>query len=252
MTRLCEFRPGLWLTELQLEEFAVRGAVILGNQRAAVWDTLSHPRDLQPVAQLLARRDFLLIYSHADWDHVWGTAGLPFSGRMIWAHEACRARFAGDVPAELQQKKNAEPGKWDEVVLVPPTHVFASAQALDLGGVSLWLHHLPGHTRDSIVGLLPEWGVLLAGDAVETPFPLLNAGSPLDLWMTALQRWAEDGRVQHVIPAHGEIGGRELLRQNLAYLRGLREGATAAPPADLDPFYRTAHRENLRLAQKLA
>lgn len=251
MTELREFRPGLWLTELQLEEFAVRGAVLLGNQRAAVWDTLSHPRDMQPVAQLLARRDFVLIYSHADWDHVWGTAGLLFSDKMIWAHAHCLARFLNEVPVELHEKQTAEPGKWDEVVLAPPTHVFEAAQPFDLGGVTLTLHHLPGHTRDSIVGFVPEWGVLLAGDSVETPFPLLNAASPLDLWSAALQRWAADERVQHVIPAHGEIGGRELLRQNLAYLRGLREGAAVVPPAGLDPFYQAAHRENLRLAQKL-
>lgn len=251
MTELREFRPGLWLTELQLEEFAVRGAVLLGRQRAAVWDTLSHPRDMQPVAQLLARRDFVLIYSHADWDHVWGTAGLPFSDKMIWAHAHGLTRFAQELPAELQEKQTAEPGKWDEVVLVPPTHVFAAAQSFDLGEATLMLHHLPGHTRDSIVGFVPEWGVLLAGDSVETPFPLLNAASPLGLWSAALQRWAEDERVQHVIPAHGEIGGRELLRQNLAYLRGLREGAALDPPAGWDPFYQAAHRENLRLAQKL-
>ncbi len=250
MTELREFRPGLWLTELQLDDFAVRGAVLLGKQQAVVWDSLSHPRDMQPVAQLLGRRHFVLIYSHADWDHVWGTAGLPFSDKMIWAQAHCLTRFAQELPAELHEKQTAEPGKWDEVVLVPPTHVFETAQPFDLGEATLTLHHLPGHTRDSIMGFVPEWGVLLAGDAVENPFPLLNAQSPLDLWLAALQRWAEDERVQHVIPAHGEIGGRELIQQNIAYLRSLKTNASVTLPAGLDPFYQAAHRENLRLAQK--
>ena len=30
MTTLREFRPGLWLTEVTLDEFAVRGAVVRG------------------------------------------------------------------------------------------------------------------------------------------------------------------------------------------------------------------------------
>jgi len=171
MTELREFRPGLWLTELQLDEFAVRGAVLPGRRQAVVWDSLSHPRDMQPVTQLLGRRDFVLIYSHADWDHVWGTASLPFSDKMVWAQAHCLIRFAQELPAELHERQTAEPGKWDEVVLVPPTHVFETTQPFDLGEATLTLHHLPGHTRDSIMGFVPEWGVLLAGDSVEAPFP---------------------------------------------------------------------------------
>jgi hypothetical protein len=39
---LREFRPTLWLTELVLDDFDVRGAVIVGQERVLVWDTLSH------------------------------------------------------------------------------------------------------------------------------------------------------------------------------------------------------------------
>ncbi|RIK55767.1 hypothetical protein DCC62_31070 [candidate division KSB1 bacterium] len=74
MTILKKFRPGLWLTELHLDDFDVRGAVIIGEKSAVVWDSLSHPRDMQPVRVLLAQKDWQLVYSHADWDHVWGTA----------------------------------------------------------------------------------------------------------------------------------------------------------------------------------
>jgi len=39
---LKEFRPGLWLTEASLDDFEVRGAVIIGAERAVIWDSLSH------------------------------------------------------------------------------------------------------------------------------------------------------------------------------------------------------------------
>ncbi len=251
MTILKEFRPGLWLTELHLDDFDVRGAVIVGEKGIVVWDSLSHPRDMQPVRALLAQHDWQLVYSHADWDHVWGTAGLFYQNKAITAHKHCLARFSNEVPVELQQKQANESGKWNEVVLVPPTQVFENRLTIFLGGVTLHLYHLPGHTHDCIVGFIPEWGVLLAGDTVETPLPVINPGSPLDDWVAALQKWANDARVKHVIPAHGKIGGRELILQNLNYLQNLRNCASIELPENMDDFYRETHRENLRLMQGL-
>ncbi len=245
MTVLIEFRPGLWLTELALEDFAVRGALIIGEEAAVVWDTLSQPSDMQPLRAKLASRALRIVYSHADWDHLWGTAGLADPDAPIISHAACLDRFGADVPVTLAEKQAAEPGRWDEVVLIPPTQTFARDLVLDLGGITLELHHLPGHTPDCIVGLLPEWGLLLAGDTVETPLPVVPADSPLDRWIAELQRWAADTRVQTVIPAHGVIGGRELIVRNIAYLQALRTGGPVAVADNLDDFYRETHAANL-------
>lgn len=251
MTTLKKFCPGLWLTELHLDDFDVRGAVIVGGKGAVVWDSLSHPRDMQPVRVLLAQKDWQLVYSHADWDHVWGTAGLSYQNKTITAHKHCLARFSDDVPRELQEKQAGEPDKWNEVVLVSPIQIFETEFSIDLGDVTLKLHHLPGHTHDCVVGFIPEWGVLLAGDTVETPLPVINPGSPLDDWVEVLRKWANDDRVKHVIPAHGKIGGRELIWQNVLYLQNMRNGAPIELPENMDNFYRKTHQENLRLMPKL-
>lgn len=245
MTVLTEFRPGLWLTELALDGFDVRGALLIGAQSAVVWDTLSQPRDMQPLRALLAKRALQIVYSHADWDHVWGTAGLAEPSAPIISHTACLARFGADVPVTLAKKQAAEPGTWDEVVLMPPTQTFERELVLDLGGITLALHHLPGHTEDCIVGFIPQWGILLAGDTVETPLPVVPPDSPLDAWIEQLQRWAADPRVQTVIPSHGAIGGRELITRNIAYLQALHEGRPIDVPDDLDDFYRETHAANL-------
>jgi glyoxylase-like metal-dependent hydrolase (beta-lactamase superfamily II) len=251
MTVLTEYQVGLWLTELELGQevgFDVRGAVIFGSERVVVWDTLSHPRDMLSVAQMVKDTPLTVVYSHADWDHAWGTAGLPY--QEIIAHQTCLERFNEDVPVTLQEKQNTQPGEWDEVVLVAPTQVFQDELTLDLGDVTLVLSHLPGHTRDCIVGLIPAWGVLLAGDTVETPFPILNESGFLDVWLARLETWANDPRVRSVIPAHGPLGGRELIQQNLKYLRGLYAESSEIP-TNLSDFYGEVHQANLRNAQKL-
>ena len=246
MVTLKAFRPGLWLTELALPDFHVRGAVIVGEQRVVVWDTLSQPRDMTPVQSLIGDKELIIVYTHADWDHVWGTAGLDYMGRSIIGQAECLARFSTDVPVTLQKKQSAEPGVWDTVVLIPPTTTFPSELALDLGGVTLTLHHLPGHTEDCIVGFMPEWGVLLAGDTVETPLPVVPSDSPLDQWLAALKKWAQDARVQTVIPAHGPIGGRALIERNIEYLQAIRDHRPInVQEEELDDFYRETHATNM-------
>ena len=78
---------------------------------------------------------------------------------------------------------------WDEVLLIAPDTVFDEETTVDLGSMTLELHHLPGHTPDTIVGFVPERGLLLMGDTAETPFPVVPADSPLarlDRWPGAL------------------------------------------------------------------
>jgi len=123
--------------------------------------------------------------------------------------------------------------------------------SVDLGDVTLELHHLPGHTRDCCVGFIPEWGVLLAGDVVETPLPVVEEDSPFDLWMAALEKWEREARIKMVIPAHGPIGDRSLLTRNISYLRGLSGGSpTASLPTEMSPFYVSTHERNLRYARR--
>lgn len=227
----------------------MRGAVIAGETGIAVWDTLSHPRDMAEVAPLIGGRDLFIVYSHADWDHIWGTAGLPsVAPRDIVGHATCLARFSADVPPYLAQKQAEQPGLWDDVQLIPPTVTFETTHTLDLGGVTLELHALPGHTPDCIVGLIPEWGVLLAGDTVETPLPVIEDAAAVPGWIDHLAHWERDERIETVIPAHGRMGGRDLIAFNRSYLLSLSMGA---PIWFDDPlpteFYLKTHAQNLAL-----
>lgn len=253
-------RPGLHLLETEVEDFDVRAAVLVGTERAVVWDTLAHPAQMECVAGIVgAGREapargsappplpVTVVYSHADWDHAWGTCALGDLEDVV-AHAWAERRFRSDVPEELGARRAREPGVWDAVRLVPPTVLFERTHAIALGGATLELHALPGHTPDCIVGLVPEWGVLLAGDTVETPLPVVNDGRVVGSWADALERWLGDARVTTVVPAHGPVGGRELLERNVRYLRGLATGEGPADPSALPGFYRDTHRRNLEKA----
>ncbi len=242
---LRRLEEGIWLREVALADFAVRG-VFVEAEPPLVWDTLSHPRDLAALVPLLGSSQFTIVYSHADWDHVWGTAGLPYERATIVGHEACAARFADDVPRELEARRAAEPGVWDEVRLIPPTVTFDREDSVNLGSLTVTLHHLPGHTRDAIVAFFVERGVLLMGDTAETPLPVVPSRDALPGWIAGLERWEADARVRMVVPSHGRIGGREILAHNIRYLRLLLEGRGFAMPEADTPFYRSTHDSNMR------
>ena len=237
---------GIWITRVALDEYDVRGALLVGGSEAIVWDTLSRPRDMRPYLPLINGLDLTIVYSHADWDHIWGTAGLPYGDARIIAQRLTRDRFSTDVPVVLAEKQVAQPGAFADVVLVPPTESFDGEQSLHVDGLTLVLHHLPGHTRDCTVGFVLERGVLLAGDTVETPCPVVPPDADLTAWISALDLWAHDERVRTVIPAHGSIGGRELLLENVAYLQAIAGGRPIDPRGPLTAFYRDTHARNVR------
>ncbi len=240
--------PGLYLLWRTTDTFDVCSAVISGQERAVVWDTLLHPDDMREVPALTAGKPLSVVYSHADWDHVWGTDGLE--PEEVIGHESCLERFndPADVARTLRAKQ-ADDSRYEAVRLVPPTHTFETSLSLRLGGLTLELHALPGHTRDCVVAFIPERGVLLGGDACEHPFPMVYEDSPLGAWLGELERWHGDARVKTVIPSHGPVSGKELLAKNIAYLRALYEGRVPDVPRELAPFDAETHLANLRRAR---
>jgi glyoxylase-like metal-dependent hydrolase (beta-lactamase superfamily II) len=238
---VAEILPGIWTAEVVQPGFEVRSVALLGRKRMLVFDTLLRPSDMQPFAGLADGREIVTVYSHADWDHIWGTAGLPHLGGEVVGHTTCAERFRTEVPGTLEERRTAEPGAWDDVELVAPTTLFEHRLEIDLDPWTVELHHAPGHTRDSIVAWVPQIGLLLGGDAVEDPWPLSGEGLPLAPWIESLLRWAAEPDLSLVLPSHGVPAGRKLLNRNISYLRALGDGRPYPVPEGTDPFYLEHH-----------
>jgi hypothetical protein len=175
----------IFLHEISLDEFSVRAALLHGTRWCLVWDTLSCPGDKTAISARCADHQTIVVYSHADWDHAWGTAALPHNTPIV-AHDLCAQRFRDEVPQTLAEFRSQAPSKWAEVKLTPPVMTFTQASRIDLGGLTVRLQHLPGHTPDSIVAFSPELNLLLAGDTVEWPCPCVPEDCDLEAWITAL------------------------------------------------------------------
>ncbi len=247
MAQITQINANLWTVDVVLPEYSVRGAVIRGDDYAVVWDTLTHLTDMEVVNQIIGDTPYHVVYTHADWDHIWGTAGLAGTPSSIIGQTHCYDRFDDDVPDTLNRMQTKSPKIWDAVELIRPTMTFDKQMTLHLGGITLDLHHLPGHTKDCIVGWLPELGILLGGDVMETPLPVVNDGDVVEAWLEQLDYWANIKSLKQTIPAHGTTAGRACLESTRTYLKKLLNDDDIPVLDNWDDFYQKTHSKNFEL-----
>lgn len=224
-------------------DIPVRALLLQGRETNLLLDTLNRPSDLDEIREVVAGKPLLIVNSHADWDHWWGNAAFP--GAPVIAHRLAVERQRREGKRSLAGKRRSEPERFADVVLRPATIAFEGTLRLDLGGLSVELSLLPGHTIDNTVAWIPERDMLFTADAAEDPIPFVHT-EPIEPWAQALDAWAERARV--VVPAHGAVSGPELLHRNAAYLRSLLTDSPAAPDP-LPDSYRETHRDNVKAAR---
>ncbi len=168
----------------RIEDSGVRCFLLAGREQGLLIDsgrTLVNARD---IAAELTDLPLSLINTHADADHVAGNGKFP-SFRMHPAEES-------------NYRRGGRPG---EIIPVQ------EGDLLDLGGRTLEIIHLPGHTPGSIALLDRERRVLISGDPIQDgrifmfgPFRDMRAyvGS-----LEHLRLWS--GRFDEIWPSHASI-----------------------------------------------
>jgi len=184
-----------------------------------------------------------VVDTHWHWDHTFGNARFPEAS--IWGHELCRKTMV-----ELGDSMKEDAAAWlpdrleeiAEVVITPPTSVFDTAAAIDLGPVVVEMtYHGLGHTDSDIVVTAGE--VSFMGDLLEEGAPpVFGDGFPIS-WPVTLESAAEIGS-SIIVPGHGDTLDRtgaaaqlEEIRAvaNLAH-RCLEDGLPVADAALLGPY----------------
>lgn len=196
------------------------GIVDGGDGVLALVDAPHRPTDATAWARTvgdLGTVRFLVNTDHHP-DHTIGNRWLP--GTVV-AHRLTRTRLVEEAPSRAYLRDlfaaidpEAVPLVDDYVVRVPEV-TFDETMTLHVGDRRLELHHAPGHTANTIFVHVPEEGVLFTGDNV------CNLGLPAFLDATVARFFDAIDRAasidfEHLVPGHGEPGGRELLERHRA------------------------------------
>jgi glyoxylase-like metal-dependent hydrolase (beta-lactamase superfamily II) len=207
---------------------------IIGRDRVLVLDTRStsqHARELIGDLRQLTRLPWVVANTHVHFDHAFGNAS--FRPCEIWSHAGCAEALRLHGPAQRENVVRWVPdlaAALNRTPLDPPDRTFEGSATLDLGGREVELRHLGrGHTNHDIVAVVPDTGVVFAGDLVEQGAPPgFEDSYPLD-WPSTLGMLLDlaDGVV---VPGHGEPVTRDFVEGQLSDVAYLAETARRAWP----------------------
>lgn len=137
--------------------------LILGRDRAVLFDAGSGTRDIRPVVSSLTSLPVMVIPSHLHFDHLGGAAA--FGSVALIDLPATRA----DVRAGVFRPKRYEYLGFIDGRSPPELRVtrwLAPGSSLDLGGRTLEVLSTPGHTPTSIALFDPAQRALFIGDYI--------------------------------------------------------------------------------------
>jgi glyoxylase-like metal-dependent hydrolase (beta-lactamase superfamily II) len=189
--------------------------------------------DLRDVTRLPVR---WVVNTHHHWDHTFGNCEFP--GTAIWGHERCAHALAHHGEAMRQRVRRGAGDRaadFDDVEIVPPEHTFAADVTVSFGGRSVELRHLGrGHTDNDIVVVVPDTGVVFAGDLVEEGAPPAFSDSfPLE-WPATVQALLDiAGGV--VVPGHGATVDASFAAGQRDELAAIADSARERHAAGMDP-----------------
>ncbi len=171
--------------------------------------TYDHARELIDELRTLTDDPWVVANTHHHYDHTDGNA--LFLPADIWGHERCAEVLRAQGRAQLERVAAEQPdlaAALEEVEVVPPNRTFLEATTVTVGGRPVELRYLGrGHTDNDIVIVVPDAGVLIAGDLVEEGSPPSFGDSfPLE-WPATLGAAVALARGP-VVPGHGAVVDR--------------------------------------------
>ena len=195
-------------------------AIVDGSQ-ALVYDThisLPHARFIRKTLEEMGVTSIRVVLSHWHDDHI--------AGNEVF--QDCEI-IANRLTASALERGRAdiEGGNPPIKPLVLPNRMFDNSLSLMVGAIPIELRQVEIHSHDGTVLLMPDAGLLLAGDTLEDSVTYVSEPERLSQHLIELERMSR-WHFDRILPNHGslhaiEAGGydRSLIAATEAYVRKL-------------------------------
>ena len=203
-----EVRPGVYLMD---EAHEATGYLVIGERKACVIDTMNGYCDLGEAVRKLTDKPVTVVNTHGHGDHIFGN--VYFDEAYMHPADLPLARMFTESPefGEILRERG-----WT----FPPFRDLLPGNVIDLGGRTLEVFALPGHTPGGILLLLREDRILFTGDSVNHHLWMqLDGCLPLDRFGEELDKVLFlEGKADIILHGHAHDA------DDISLLRCLRAG----------------------------
>lgn len=174
------------------------GYLVCGEKKAVVLDTMNGVADTYAVVREITDLPLTVINTHGHCDHIFGNV---YFNCDCFIHPA-----DADVVAEHTQFPDFIKICREKNVKMPPFKAINDGDIIDLGGLTLEVISLPGHTPGGICLLLKERRILFTGDSINHHLWMqLNESQPLKTFLDNLNRisWVTE-KADKILHGHAQ------------------------------------------------
>ena len=172
-----QLKPYLYLMD---DAHEATGYLVVGEEKACVIDTMNGLNDLDKVVREITDKPVFVINTHGHGDHICGNVYFE-EAYMHPEDNELAAGFARD-PEFIRDCE-------EKGLSMPPFRPVKGGDVFDLGGKTLLIYDLPGHTMGGILILLKEDRILFTGDSINHHLWMqLDGCLPLDAFVKELDK----------------------------------------------------------------
>ncbi len=149
-----QLRPGVYLTD---EAHVVSGYIVTGSEKVCVIDTMYGYNNLREAVGKISDKPVIVINTHGHPDHIFGN---------VYFDEAYLNPKDHDLALSFINNPEFIRRSQEYGLVMPEFKEIRGGDKIDLGGKTLEIYDLPGHTPGGILLLLKEDRILFTGDSV--------------------------------------------------------------------------------------
>lgn len=204
----------------------VTAGAVLTKDGIVLIDTLFYPDESRTIRDFLqdklGHRVRYVINTHYHADHTTGTCLFPQA--TVISHALCRDYLDDIGRSGLDQMKQQYPEFADIEIVLPNLIIYDGTLDINIGGKTLRMMQLPGHSADVIGVYVDNNSTLFASDTM-MPVPTVFDGN-FDDMITSMKKLL-DYEPETIVQGHGEVILRgeieRAIQDNIDYLHMIRD-----------------------------